>query len=80
MGTMIMPKTLLSLEELRARAFEAIHQYDGCEEVSDVTICEIADDSAPSNWRIGELAPVGPALRRELRFACRTSCNTISTC
>jgi hypothetical protein len=53
MGTMIMPKTLLSLEELRGRAFEAIHQYDGCEEVSDMTICEIADDSAPSNWRIG---------------------------
>jgi hypothetical protein len=49
----IMPKTLLSLEELRSRAFEAIKQYDGCEGVSDVTICEIADDSAPSNWRIG---------------------------
>ena len=49
-----MPKTLLSLEELKARAFGAIQQYDGCEGVSDVTICEIADDSAaPSNWRIG---------------------------
>ncbi len=53
LGTMIMPKTLLSLEELRGRAFEAIQQHDGCEGVSDVTICEIADDSATSNWRIG---------------------------
>jgi len=48
-----MPKTLLSLEELRSRAFEAIKHYDGCEGVSDVTICEIVDDSAPSNLRIG---------------------------
>jgi hypothetical protein len=50
---MIMPKTLLSLEELKARAFGAIQQYDGCEGVSDLTICEIADDSASNNWRIG---------------------------
>jgi hypothetical protein len=50
---MIMPKTLLSLEELRARAFQAIQRYPGCEGVSDVTICEIADDSASNNWRIG---------------------------
>ncbi len=54
-----MAKTLLSLEELKARAIEAIKQYDGCEEVSDVTIFEIFDDSARSNWRIGAIG-VGP--------------------
>jgi hypothetical protein len=48
-----MAKTLLSPEELKARAFRAIKQHDGCEEVSDITICEIHDDSARSNWRIG---------------------------
>ena len=46
-----MAKTLLSHEELKSRAFQAIKQYDGCEEVLDITICEI-DDSA-RNWRIG---------------------------
>jgi hypothetical protein len=54
-----MAKTLLSLEELKARAFRAIKQHDGCEEVSDITICEIADDSMHCNWRIGAVG-VGP--------------------
>ena len=48
-----MAKTLLSPEELKARAVQAIRQHDGCEEVSDITICEIHDDLARSNWRIG---------------------------
>jgi hypothetical protein len=54
-----MAKTLLSLEELKARAFQAIRQHDGCEEVSDITICEIHDGSVCSNWRIGAVG-VGP--------------------
>ena len=54
-----MAKTLLSLEELKARAFGAIKQYDGCEEVSDITICEMADDLMHCNWRIGAVG-VGP--------------------
>jgi hypothetical protein len=54
-----MAKTLLSLEELKARAVQAIKRHDGCEEVSDITICEIHDDSARSNWRIGAVS-VGP--------------------
>lgn len=54
-----MAKALLSLEELRARAVHAIKQYDGCEEVFDITIFEIHDDSAYSNWRIGAVG-AGP--------------------
>jgi hypothetical protein len=54
-----MAKTLLSPEELKARAFRAIKQHDGCEEVSDITICEIPDDSIHCNWRIGAVG-VGP--------------------
>jgi hypothetical protein len=48
-----MAKTLLALDELKARAFQAIKQHAGCEEVSDITICEIHDDTASCNWRIG---------------------------
>jgi hypothetical protein len=50
-----MSKTLLSREELRARAFEAIRQCDGCDAVSDVMIYEINDDSSHSNWGIGAI-------------------------
>jgi hypothetical protein len=55
-----MAKTLLSLEELNARAIAAIKQHDGCEEVSDITIFGIRDSFARSNWRIGAVG-VGPA-------------------
>ena len=48
-----MAKTLLSLDELKARAVQAIKQHDGCEEVADITICEIHDDFVARNWRIG---------------------------
>jgi hypothetical protein len=54
-----MPKTLLSLEELKDRAFQAIKRCEGCGDVSDVTIYEINDDAAQSNWAIGAIA-VGP--------------------
>jgi hypothetical protein len=54
-----MAKTLLSLDELKARAVQAIKRHDGCEEVSDITICEIPDDSTHCNWRIGAVG-VGP--------------------
>jgi hypothetical protein len=54
-----MPKTLLSLEELRDRAFQAIKRCEGCDDVSDVTIYEINDDAAQSNWAIGAIG-VGP--------------------
>jgi len=54
-GEIHMPKTLLSQEELKARAFEAIRQCAGCDGVSDVTIYEIDDDSSPSNWGIGAI-------------------------
>jgi hypothetical protein len=54
-----MPKTLLSLEELKDRAFQAIKRCEGCDDVSDVTIYEIKDDAARSNWAIGSIC-VGP--------------------
>jgi hypothetical protein len=54
-GEIHMPKTLLSQEELKARAFEAIRQCAGCDGVSDVMIYEIDDDSSPSNWGIGAI-------------------------
>jgi len=54
-----MAKTLLALDELKARAVQAIQRHDGCEEVSDITICEIQDVSTHCNWRIGAVG-VGP--------------------
>ena len=54
-----MAKTLLSLDELKARAVQAIKQHDGCEDVSDITICEIHDVLTHCNWRIGAVG-VGP--------------------
>ena len=48
-----MAKTLLALDELKARAFRAIKEHEGCEEVSDITICETNDVSTHCNWRIG---------------------------
>ncbi|HEY1576635.1 MAG TPA: hypothetical protein VGF82_06125 [Terracidiphilus sp.] len=53
MGFALHGKNTVALDELKARAFHAIKQHDGCEEVCDITICEIQDDSAPCNWRIG---------------------------
>ena len=50
-----MTKTLLSVEEVKARAIQVIKQYHGCEEVSDITIIETHDDSTLSNWRIGAI-------------------------
>jgi hypothetical protein len=50
-----MSKTLLSLAELKSRAVQAIKQYDGCETVSDVTIYEVDDSKAASNWSIGAI-------------------------
>jgi hypothetical protein len=54
-----MAKTLLALDELKARAFRAIKEHEGCEEVSDITICETRDVSTHCNWRIGAVG-VGP--------------------
>ena len=55
-----MPKTLLSCEELKHRAFQAIKRCEGCDDVSDVTIYVINDDdAAQSNWGIGAIG-VGP--------------------
>jgi hypothetical protein len=51
-----MRKTLLSLEELRDRAFQAIKRYEGCDDVSDVTIYEIKSDGVQCNWAIGSIA------------------------
>ncbi len=67
-----MAKTLPSLDELKAHAIGTIKQHDGCEEVSDITIFEIHDDSARSNWRIGAVA-VGPgyAYAATRRSVCR---------
>jgi hypothetical protein len=77
----IMPKTLLSFEELRSRAFEAIKQYDGCEEslTSRSVKSPMIRRQVTGVSALSALARVGLAQRRELRFACRTSYNTIST-
>ena len=77
-----MSKTLLSLEELKDRAFQAIKRCEGCGEVSDVTIYEIREDAARSNWAIGSIC-VGPAprtLRTALRYSLNMNCETISIC
>ena len=58
-GKMDMPKTLLSREELKDRAFQGIKRCEGCDDVSDVTIYVINDDDAQSNWGIGAIG-VGP--------------------
>ena len=54
-----MPKTLLSHEELKDRAFQAIKRCEGCDDVSDVMIYEIDDQETQSNWGIGAIG-VGP--------------------
>ena len=50
------PEALLSREELKDRAFQAIKRREGCSDVSDVTIYEINDAAAAqSNWGIGAI-------------------------
>ncbi len=59
MGKWTMFKTVLSREELKDRAFQAIKRCEGCDAVSDVTIYVINDDDAQSNWGVGAIG-VGP--------------------
>jgi hypothetical protein len=46
----------LSFEALRDGAFQAIKRYEGCDDVSDVTIYEIKSDRVQCNWTIGSIA------------------------
>jgi hypothetical protein len=45
-----MAKALLSIEDLRWRAFEEIRRQPGCSRVASIAINRVADDRATSNW------------------------------
>jgi len=45
-----MAKTLLSIQDLRWRAFEEIRQQPGCSSVASIAINRVTDDRANSNW------------------------------
>jgi hypothetical protein len=45
-----MSKTLLALEDLRARALTEIRKQPGCSSVRDIAINHATDDRTESNW------------------------------
>ena len=45
-----MAKTLLSIQDLRWRAFEEIRQQPGCSSVASIAINRVSDDRGKSNW------------------------------
>jgi hypothetical protein len=53
-------KTLLSIDDLRARALIAIRHQPGCSSVRDVAINHVTDDRAESNWSLSVVS-VGAA-------------------
>ena len=47
-----MAKTLLSMDDLRARALTEIRHQPGCSSVRDVAINHVTDERAESNWSL----------------------------
>jgi hypothetical protein len=47
-----MAKTLLSMPDLRRRAFAEIRKQPGCHNVQDIAINRVTDELAESNWSL----------------------------
>lgn len=45
-----MPKTLLSMPDLRRRALAEIRQQPGCQSVQELVINRVTDQHAENNW------------------------------
>ena len=47
-----MTKTLLSIQDLQARALAEIREQPGCSSVRNIAINRVADERAENNWSI----------------------------
>jgi len=47
-----MPKTLLSMPDLRWRALAEIRKQPGCHNVQDIAINRVTDEHAENNWSL----------------------------
>jgi hypothetical protein len=47
-----MAKTLLSIQDLQARALAEIRQLPGCHNVQDIAINRVKDERAENNWSL----------------------------
>jgi hypothetical protein len=44
---------LVTMAELQPLILTEIRKHDGCEDVTDVSICHVVDDQAECNWSVG---------------------------
>ena len=51
-----MAKTLLSMQDLQARALAEIRKQPGCHNVYDITINRVSDQRTENNWSLGVLS------------------------
>jgi hypothetical protein len=47
-----MAKTLLSMQDLQARALAEIRKQPGCHNVQDIAINRVTDEHAENNWSL----------------------------
>jgi hypothetical protein len=45
-----MPKTLISMEELKGLLLAEIRTHEGCDGIRNVSIYHVTDERAESNW------------------------------
>ena len=55
-----MAKTILSIQDLQARALAEIQKQPGCSNVRNIAINRVTDDQAENNWSMCVLS-AGPA-------------------
>ena len=48
-----MTKMLVPMAELQQLLLAEIRTYEGCEDVTDVSIYHVTDDRAENNWSVG---------------------------
>src|SRR5229473_5863038 len=65
-----MAKTLLSMQDLQARALAEIRKQPGCHNVQDIAIDRVTDEHAENNWSLCVLSAGAPDADTAARAAC----------
>ena len=69
-----MAKTLLSMQDLQARALAELRKQPGCSNVRNITINHVTDERAENNWSLCVLSAGAADANTAARAALHVQC------